>query len=237
MNYGGRIDLETSSLFEHLRRFDTPTIANALEIARGQRTITGFTRQTLIAAFSQLPPIVGFARTVTIRSSTPYDPAVRRKNQLAYYEYLAQPQQPTVSIVQDIDSQPGMGAFWGEVNTHIHWGLGCVGAVTNGSMRDLDAMHPQFQCLAASLSPSHAWVQVVDIGKQVDVFGMVVSDGEIIHADRHGAIVIPRDLLDKLPAAIDLMARREKALLDAARLPGFDMAKLRTAFAASDQIK
>jgi regulator of RNase E activity RraA len=229
--------VETGSLFEHLRRFDTPTLANALEIARGQRTITGFTRQTLISAFSQLPPIVGFARTVTIRSSTPYDPAVRRKNQLAYYEYLAQPQQPTVSIVQDIDSQPGMGAFWGEVNTHIHWGLGCVGAVTNGSMRDLDAMHPHFQCLAASLSPSHAWVQVVDIGKQVDVFGMVVSDGEIIHADRHGAIVIPRELLDKLPAAIDLMARREKELLDAARKPGFSMATLQQAFAASDRVK
>ena len=229
--------MDTGSLFEHLRRFDSPTIANALEIARGQRTITGFTRRTLIAAFPQLPPIVGFARTVTIRSSTPYDPAVRRKNQLAYYEHLAQPPQPTVSVVQDVDSQPGLGAFWGEVNTHIHWGLGCVGAVTNGSMRDLDAMHPQFQCLAASWSPSHAWVQVVDLGKQVDVFGMVVSDGEIVHADRHGAIVIPRELLDKLPAAIDLMARREKEILDAARKPGFSMATLRQAFAASDQVK
>lgn len=229
--------MDTGSLFEHLRRFDSPTIANALEVARGQRSITGFTRRTLIAAFPQLPSIVGFARTVTIRSSTPYDPAVRRKNQLAYYEHLAQAPQPTVSVVQDIDSQPGLGAFWGEVNTHIHWGLGCVGAVTNGSMRDLDAMHPQFQCLAASLSPSHAWVQVVDIGKQVDVFGMVVSDGEIVHADRHGAIVIPRELLDKLPAAIDLMARREKELLDAARKPGFNMAVLRQAFAASDQVK
>ena len=229
--------MDTGSLFEHLRRFDTPTIANALEVARGQRTITGFTRRTLIAALPQLPPIVGFARTVTIRSSTPYDPAVRRKNQLAYYEHVAQAPQPTVSVVQDIDSQPGLGAFWGEVNTHIHWGLGCVGAVTNGSMRDLDAMHPQFQCLAASLSPSHAWVQVVDIGSQVDVSGMVVSDGDIVHADRHGAIVIPRDLLDKLPAAIDLMARREKEILDAARKPGFGMAKLRDAFAASDQVK
>ena len=229
--------MDTGSLFEHLRRFDTPTIANALEIARGQRTITGFTRRTLIAAFPQLPPIVGFARTVTIRSSTPYDPAVRRKNQLAYYEHVAQAPQPTVSVVQDIDSQPGLGAFWGEVNTHIHWGLGCAGAVTNGSMRDLDAMHPQFQCLAASLSPSHAWVQVVDIGRQVDVSGMVVSDGDIVHADRHGAITIPRDLLEKLPAAIDLMARREKEILDAARKPGFGMAKLRDAFAASDKVK
>ena len=229
--------MDTHSLFAHLRQFDTPTIANALEIAQAKRSTRGFTRQTYLCAFPKLPAIVGFARTATIRCSTPYDPAVRRKNQLAYYEYVAQGDQPTIAVIQDIDSQPGLGAFWGEVNTHVHWGLGCVGTLTNGSMRDLDAMHPQFQCFAAALSPSHAWVQVVDFGGQVDVLGMTVADGDIVHADRHGAVTIARDLLDKLPAAIDLMARREKVILDAARKPGFGVAALREAFAASDQIK
>ena len=229
--------MDTHSLFAHLRQFDTPTIANALEIAQAKRSTRGFTRQTYLCAFPKLPAIVGFARTATIRCSTPYDPAVRRKNQLAYYEYVAQGDQPTIAVIQDIDSQPGLGAFWGEVNTHVHWGLGCVGTLTNGSMRDLDAMHPQFQCFAAALSPSHAWVQVVDFGGQVDVLGMTVADGDIVHADRHGAVTIARDLLDKLPAAIDLMARREKVILDAARKLGFGVAALREAFAASDQIK
>ena len=229
--------MDTHSLFAHLRQFDTPTIANALEIAQAKRSTRGFTRQTYLCAFPKLPAIVGFARTATIRCSTPYDPAVRRKNQLAYYEYVAQGDQPTIAVIQDIDSQPGLGAFWGEVNTHVHWGLGCVGTLTNGSMRDLDAMHPQFQCFAAALSPSHAWVQVVDFGGLVDVLGMTVADGDIVHADRHGAVTIARDLLDKLPAAIDLMARREKVILDAARKPGFGVAALREAFAASDQIK
>lgn len=225
------------SLFEQLRQFDTPTIANALEIARGARSVDGFTRGTFIASHPKLPPIVGFAKTATVRCSTPFDPAVRRQRQLAYYEYLAQANGPTVAVVQDIDSRPGLGAFWGEVNTHVHWGLGCVGAVTDGSMRDLDAMHPQFQCLAAALSPSHAWVQVADFGKPVDVLGLAVSDGDLVHADRHGAIAIPADLLEKLPAAIDLMARREKMILDAARQPGFDMTRLREAFAASERVK
>ena len=229
--------MNPGELFLELQKFDTPTIANALEIARGSRSITGFTRQTYLTAFPKLPAIIGYAKTVTIRSSTPFDPATRRKNQVAYYDYLDQGAKPTIAIVQDVDSQPGLGAFWGEVNTTVHWGLGCVGAVTDGSMRDLDAMHPKFQCMAATLSPSHAWVQVVDIGKQVDVFGMVVSDGDIVHADRHGAIVIPSDLLDKMPAAIDLMTRKEKVILDAARMPGFSAAALREAFAASDQIK
>lgn len=229
--------MDTQSLFAHLRQFDTPTIANALEIAQGKRSITGFTRQTYLTAFPKLPAVVGFARTATIRCSTPYDPAVRRKNQIAYYEHVAQGEKPTIAVIQDVDSLPGLGAFWGEVNTHVHWGLGCLGTLTNGSMRDLDAMQPQFQCFAATLSPSHAWVQVVDIGKPVEVLGMAVADNDIVHADRHGAIVIPPDMLAKLPGAIDLMARKEKVILDAARKPGFDVAALKEAFAASDQIK
>ena len=229
--------MDTPSLFAHLRQFDTPTIANALEIAQGKRSTSGFTRQTYITAFPKLPAIIGFARTAAIRCSTPYDPAVRRKNQVAYYEYVAQGALPTIAVIQDIDELPGVGAFWGEVNTHVHWGLGCSGTLTNGSMRDLDAMQSQFQCFAATLSPSHAWVQVVEICKPVEVFGMAVKDGDIVHADKHGAIVIPNDDLAKLPAAIDLMARKEKVILDAARKPGFSIATLKEAFAASDLIK
>jgi regulator of RNase E activity RraA len=229
--------MNTSELFDHLRQFDTPTIANALEIASGSRSIEGFTRQTYIAANPKLPSIIGYAKTSTICCSTPYDPAVRRKNQLAYYEYIGSGARPTIAIVQDVDALPGIGAFWGEVNTTVHWGLGCVGALTNGSMRDLDAMHPKFQCLATSLSPSHAWVQVLEFGKPVEVMDMAVCDGDIVHADRHGAIVVPADLLEKMPAAIDFMARKEKVILDAARKPGFSVATLREAFAASDAIK
>jgi regulator of RNase E activity RraA len=229
--------MDTAALFDQIGKFDTPTICNALEVVRGKRFTSGFTRQRLIAAFPKLPPIVGYARTAMFRSWEPYDAAARKQKLLGYYEYLAQPNQPCVAVVQDIDSQPGLGAFWGEVNTAVHWGLGCVGTVTNGSMRDLDAMCPQFQCLAATLSPSHAFGQVVDFGRPVDVLGMAVADGNIVHADQHGAVVFQLGELDKLPAAIDLMARREKVILDAARKPGFGFATLREALAAAEQVK
>jgi regulator of RNase E activity RraA len=229
--------MDVRALFDQIGKFDTPTICNALEVVRGKRFINGFTRQRLLAAFPKLPPIVGYARTAMFRSWEPYDAAARKQKLLGYYEYLAQPNQPCIAVVQDVDSQPGLGAFWGEVNTTVHWGLGCVGTVTNGSMRDLDAMCPQFQCLAATLSPSHAFGQVVDFGKPVDVLGMAVSDGDIVHADLHGAVVFKLEELDRLPAAIDLMARREKVILDAARKPGFGFATLREALAASEQVK
>ena len=176
--------MNTGALFEQLRKFDTPTICNALEVVRGKRFTNGFTRQRLIAAF----PEAAAHRRLRADRDVPLLRAVsivaaRKQKLLGYYEYVAQPNQPCISVVQDIDSQPGLGAFWGEVNTTVHWGLGCVGAVTNGSMRDLDAMCPQFQCLAATLSPSHAFGQVVEFGKPVDVLGMAVSDGDIVHAD------------------------------------------------------
>ncbi|MGD2141235.1 MAG: RraA family protein [Burkholderiales bacterium] len=228
--------MHSKELFAHLRQFDTPTISNALEIARGSRELTGFTQRTLIASSSRQPAIVGFARTARIRCSTPYDPAQRRRNQISYYEYIARPEQPSIAVIEDIDEQPGLGAFWGEVNTHVHWGLGCIGTVTNGSMRDLDAMHPEYQCLAGALSPSHAWVQVVEIGKPVEIFGMQVNPDDIVHADRHGAIVIPLEYLERIPAAIDLMARREQVLLEASKSAGFDITALKEALAASDKV-
>ncbi len=227
--------MEARALFDDLRNFDTPTICNALEIVRRRRFSTGFTRQRLLAAFPTLLPIVGYARTARLVCSSPLA-AARKQNLLGYYEYLAGPTRPTIAVVEDIDPQAGLGAFWGEVNSTVHWGLGCHGAVTNGSMRDLDAMCPQFQCLAATLSPSHVNAQVVEFGKPVDVLGMAVSDGDIVHADRHGAVVFTIGEAGQLPAAIDLIVRREKVILDAARKPEFNVTAMREAMAASEQI-
>jgi regulator of RNase E activity RraA len=229
--------MDVLAQFDYLKQFDTPTICNALEIVRGHRFTSGFTRRTFVTAFPSLPPLVGYARTASIRCSTPYEPADRKRMQLGYYEYVAGDRRPSVAVIQDVDSQPGLGAFWGEVNTTIHFGLGCVGTVTNGSIRDLDAMQPGFQCLAGLLSPSHAWVNVVEFGRPVDVFGMVVRDGDLVHADRHGAVVFRESELEALPAAIDLMARREKVILDAARAPGFGFAQLKDALAAAEQVR
>lgn len=225
------------SLFKHLQGFDTPTIVNALEIVRGSRFATGFTRQRLFACNDKLPAIVGYARTASIRSSSPFDASNRKEKLLAYYDHVAAAPGPTITVIQEVDHQPGVGAFWGEVNTNVHWGLGCKGAVTNGSMRDLDAMHPQFLCLAGTLSPSHAWVHVVDVAQRVDVFGMVVVPNDLVHADRHGAVVFTAAEAEKLPAAIDLMARKEKVMLDAARAPGFNPQRIREAMTAMEQIK
>ena len=221
-----------------LRAWDTPTICNALEVVAPHRRATGFTIEHLHCLDPGLKPIVGYARTATFRSVEPSPlpaDAVKAKR-AAYYGYVASPPGPTVVVIQDLDPNPGFGAFWGEVNTAVHKGLGALGCVTNGSMRDLDDCAPGFQLLAGKVGPSHAHGHIVDFGGQVNVTGMTVGDGDIVHADRHGAVVVPREAVAKLPAAVALLTRREAVILAAARSEGFDIDALKRAMADSAEI-
>jgi regulator of RNase E activity RraA len=218
---------------EALKAFDTPTICNALELVAPARRATGFIRRPLIAAFPELKPVVAFARTAIIRSREPHS---RNRDQakevrLGYYAHIAAEPLPSIAVLQDIDApDQGFGAFWGEVQTNVHKGLGCVGVVTDGSVRDLDAMASGFFVLAGSIMPSHAHVHLVDFGGTVSVAGMIVSPNDVIHADRHGAVVVPAEVVKELPAAVALLTRREKVIIDAAKAPGFSVARLRRAF-------
>lgn len=224
---------------EALKAFDTPTICNALELVAPARRAMGFIRRPLIAAFPDMKPVVAFARTAHIRSRAPH-PRGRdeaKEVRLGYYAHIAAKPLPSLAVLQDIDApDQGFGAFWGEVQTNVHKGLGCVGVVTDGSVRDLDAMAPGFFVLAGSIMPSHAHVHLVDFGGTVSVAGMLVSPNDIIHADRHGAVIVPHEAVKELPAAVDLLTRREKVIIDAARAPGFSVARLRQAFDEQEEI-
>jgi regulator of RNase E activity RraA len=225
-------------LLDHLRAFDTPTVCNALEVVVPERRATGFTTRPFVCAFPELKPLVGFARTATIRAREPSGspPAEAKRLRLAYYEHVASGPRPSLVVLQDLDEEPGFGAFWGEVNTAIHKGLGLEGCVTNGSIRDMDVIAPEFQLLAGLVGPSHAWVRVEEVGVEVTVHGMTVRDGDLVHADRHGAVVIPLEAVDRIPAAIELLSRREAAILRVARSPGFSFEKLRAAMAEAEEI-
>ena len=135
-------------------------------------------------------------RTALIRSALPpgLSAAEQRQARLEYYRYVADGGGPKIVVIQDVDSRIGFGCFWGEVQTAIHKALGCRGLVTDGGVRDLDAVAPEFQVLCGKVTPSHAWVHAIAFGGTVDVFGMVVRSDDLIHADRHGAVVIPHEV-------------------------------------------
>jgi regulator of RNase E activity RraA len=210
-----------------------------MEIVAPERRLVGFTTKPLVCPFPELPPIVGYARTATIRSvvQSGLPPAEQAKRRIDYYEYVGTGFGPRIVVIQDLDGpDKGYGAFWGEVQSNVHKALGCLGVVTDGSVRDVPQWANGFQALAGSVGPSHAWVHAESFGGQVRVAGMTVRSDDLIHADRHGAVVIPVDLAEKLPAAAELCGRREQPILEIARSPDFSLEKLKDALKRSAEI-
>jgi regulator of RNase E activity RraA len=208
---------------EFLRSIDTPTVCNLVEIVVPERRGHGYTVKHLHCPFPELPPIVGFAKTVTFKAkdAVPLGQAGYMQKRLDYLDYVASEPRPGIMVMQDLDGEyAGYGAFWGEVQSNVHKALGCLGVVTNGSVRDIPAIAPGFQMLAGSIVPSHAYVHVVEYGIGVNVHGMAVTSGDLIHADRHGAIVVPADKIDAMKSAFDSLAAREAKIIAAARAGG-----------------
>jgi regulator of RNase E activity RraA len=228
-----------ASLLEALGRYDTPTICNALEIVAPHRRLIGFTTKPLVCPFPDLSPIVGYARTATIRatSASGLPAAEQQKQRIAYYEYVGTGPGPRINVIQDIDGADiGFGAFWGEVQSNVHKALGCLGVVTDGSIRDIPQWAQGFQALAGSIGPSHAYVHADSFGGQVRVAGMTVHSGDLIHADRHGAVVIPLEVAARVPDAAELCGRRETPILEIARSKDFSLEKLKEALKRSAEI-
>ena len=217
-----------------LKAWDTPTICNGLEFVVPHRRAIGFTVEPMVAADRSLKPIVGLARVGNIRAkAAPTDTVADR---LDWYDYVANADLPTVVVLQDLDDSPGYGAWWGEVHTRVHQRLGALGCVTNGSFRDCDMLAPGFQIVGGRIGPSHAHVHMVQFGHTVNVFGMECAHDDVVHADFHGAVVIPAEAVRKLPDAIALSARREKVILDLCESADFSPAKLRQAVKQAGEI-
>ncbi len=216
--------------FAFLRSIDTPTVCNLIEIVAPERRGAGYTVAHLHCPFPDLPPMVGFAKTVIIRAKDAVSGPSYMAKRMDYLDYVAAEPRPSVVVIEDQDDPVGYGAFWGEVQTNVHKALGCLGTVTNGSIRDIAQVAEGFQMLAGSIAPSHAYVRVEEFGVPVRIHGMDVKSGDLIHADRHGAVVVPADKVDALQAALDGLIKQEARIIAAARKPGATVAEIKAAF-------
>jgi regulator of RNase E activity RraA len=214
-----------------LESMDTPTVCNVIETLAPERRGHGYTTRHLHCPFPDLPPKVGFAKTVTMRAKdpVPLGDAGYMNKRFDYLDYIASQPNPSWVIIQDLDDPAGYGAFWGEVQSNVHKALGCHGVVTNGCVRDIPMIAPGFQMLAGSIAPSHAFVHVVDFGGEVTVHGMAVKHADLIHADRHGAVVVPMDKIAAMRGALASLSKSEARIIEAARAPGVTIEKLKAA--------
>ncbi|MEP5151735.1 RraA family protein [Planktotalea sp.] len=223
----------TPSLLKRLQSVDTPTVCNAIEVAQGKRGFDAFTRGTMLCSAPNEPAVVGYARTAKIAAvHAPTEPSeVIKERRKAYYKHMAHAPMPAIAVVEDTDFPNCIGAYWGEINTTVHKGFGLSGTLTNGVMRDLGDVPSGYPVIAGSIGPSHGFVHVKEIGTPVEIFGLTVEDGDLVHADRHGAVVIPKDVIETLEDAIEKLLSTEHLILEPARKAGFDFETFEKAWA------
>lgn len=228
----------TPELLTLLRRVDTPTVCNAIEVVQGKRGFDAFTRGTMQCS-DTTHSVVGYAVTAQIAALAPPSdaPDVIRARRMAYYRAMHDASKPSVAVIEDLDFPDCIGAYWGEVNTTIHKGFGMSGALTNGVMRDLGDLPAGFPVIAGSIGPSHGFVHVRSVGAPVTVFGLRVAQGDLVHADRHGAVVIPPSVIAGLEAGIRKLLATEQLILEPARRHDFDFAAFEDAWAAFEKAR
>jgi len=227
-----------AELLDILSRVDTPTVCNAIEVVQGKRGFDRFTRGAMICTEPGCA-VVGYAATAQIAALAPptEQPDVIRARRMAYYKAMHDAPKPSVAVVEDLDFPNCIGAYWGEINTTVHKGFGMLGALTNGVVRDLGDLPQGFPVIAGSVGPSHGFVHVLSVGQPVQVMGLVVCQGDLIHADRHGAVVVPPEVIGDLASAIAKLQATERLVLDPARKLDFDFAAFEAAWAAFEKAR
>ncbi len=220
-------DLE-ATVREKLARFDSATICNVIELLDVRARNCGFLRPPVQAMFPQLPPMVGYAVTATFRSATmpPDDePALTLAQQVELFEPIPKPR---VVVIQDLDDPP-FAAVFGEVMTSTYKGFGCVGLVTNGYARDLPAIaEMNFPVFAAGVCVSHAYCRILEVGTAVNITGVTIRPGDLLHGDANGVTTIPTQIAEAVAHACEDFVAAEEVVISAAR-SGPDMARYKQA--------
>ncbi len=212
----------TTAQLDELKRYNTPTISNAIEIFNVRARHLGFLPHQVRCFFPDLPPIIGYAVTSQTRAAFTTESTPDLTSD--YYRYVAAAPGPKIAVGQDLDDPPGLGAQFGEVNATIHQKLGCVGHITDGCPRDLDEVRALgFQFFGLNPCVSHAYVRLVDFGKPVKLAGVEISPGDLIHADKHGVCIIPPEIAHRLAEACREVERMERPLLELCRSDAFDL--------------
>ena len=208
----GRLSREE---LDRLRQFDACTLSNAIERLNIRPRNEGFISGAVACRFPQLPPVIGYAVTARMRSS------MMPINGRCYYEhselwkYVAGSAGPLILAIQDADRSPGVGALFGEAYARISRALGCVACVTNGAVRDMPGIEALgFQLFAGGVSVSHAYAHVVEFGVPVEIGGLQISSGDLLHGDLHGVHAIPIEAARQLPGIAEQVLRDDRQLFE-----------------------
>ncbi|HEY3900863.1 MAG TPA: RraA family protein [Chthoniobacter sp.] len=217
-----------SSELEALRCLDTCLVANAIETFEERLRSEGYADNSVRCLLPQLGVMVGYAATIKVRGSAVSTTGYLYGENTAWWDYLNSLPQPRVVVVQDVSTKVGLGSYVGAVHANMFKAMGCLGVVTNGSVRDLAAAEAMaFHLFAHGVAVSHAYMHVVDFDCSVEIAGLTVRSGALLHGDQHGFQTIPRDLVSKIPDAAEHIRKKEEAIIHLCKSPEFSVGKLR----------
>ncbi len=209
---------------EALGKIDTPSICNAIEGFNVRPKNDGFMLPEIKGVFRSLPPAVGYAVTGVISAVQPEGRNVSRED---WWDLIVSVPEPRFIVLHDIDNPP-LGAYWGEVQGNIHKALGAVGVATDGTVRDIDEVEELgFQFFAKEVSASHAYVHLVEIGIPVNIGGLTVNTGDLLHGDKHGVTNIPFEIAEQIPDMVQTIADYEQQTIGLCQSSEFSLEKLK----------
>ena len=214
--------------FRNLKALDSCAVANAIERFHVQLRNEGFTEDGLTCRFPEMPPLLGYAMTLKVRSGAPPTKGKVFFEDTDWWNALLSVPLPRILVIQDVDRTPGVGALVGEVHAAILQSLGCIGVVTNGAVRDLPRIQPLgFQMFSRSLSVSHAYSHLVGIGGAIQIGGLEIFPGDLLHGDCHGIVRVPKELASRIPATAAALRQKEEEIIAYCQSPAFTIEGLR----------
>lgn len=216
------------ALLQAIGHLDTCTVANAIEQLDVRLRNEGYTDGSVQCMFPRREPVIGYAVTIKIRTSNPPTSGASYPDRTDWWNYILKIPSPRIVVIQDIDRRPGRGAFLGEVHAHIWRALKCVGALTNGAVRDVPALREMdFPVWASHPIVSHAYTHVTEIGPTVEIAGLTIKPGDLLHGDCHGVQQIPLGIAERIPATAAEGIEQDRAVVSLCRSSGFTVEKLR----------
>jgi len=214
-------------ILQALAALDTCSVSNAIETFGLRLRNEGYADHTVFCCMPELPSMVGYAETIKVRASAPPPDRKAYLDRTDWWTELKSVDSPRVLVIEDVDRATGAGAFIGGVHAHIFKALGCVGAITNGAVRDLpEVAGIEFQLFAGSVSPSHAYMHVVEYGCPVTIGGLKILPGDLVHADRHGIVTIPKEIAGEIAAVVEELHEREQKIINLCLSGKFSMEAL-----------
>lgn len=217
----------TEEQLDALRQFDTCMVANAVETFNVRLRNTGFTNASVHCMFEDAPTMVGYAVTARLQSGEPPIKGGTYHDRTEFWSRIHDVPAPRILVLQDMDQPSGRGAFVGDVHASILKALGCIGYVTNGAVRELPAVRASgIQLFAGSVLVSHAYAHIFDVGATVQIGGMEVRPGSLLHGDRHGILNVPFEIAPAIPQVATALKESEQELIEFCRSNSFSIERL-----------